>query len=207
MAIELLPLPYDSDALAPHISEKTMKFHHGKHHKSYVEKTNKGIEGTKLDGRPLEEIIEHAARDNDTSLFNPAAQVWNHNFFWQSMSPEKTSPSEEMSEAIEKAFGDLDGFRQAFKECATGQFGSGWAWLVAGDDGLEVMSTSDADLPLIKGPTPLLTCDVWEHAYYLDYQNERGKFVEAFLENLINWDFAAENLKQAGQRAAAVRSA
>lgn len=194
MAFELAPLPYDFDALEPHISARTMKVHHDKHHQGYVTKTNGLIEGTDLESRDIETVIRTARDKSDRPLFNNAAQVWNHDFFWTSMTPKnRTEPTPELAHAIDDAFGGMSGFRKIFKDVATGEFGSGWAWLVVGDDGLEVMSTSDADLPLVHGKVPLICCDVWEHAYYLDYQNERGKFVDGYLENLLNWEFAVEN--------------
>jgi Fe-Mn family superoxide dismutase len=198
MTFKLEPLPFEPDALDPYISEKTMSYHYGKHHQGYVDKLNGIIEGTDLENESdLVAIIEAARKKDDQNLFNNAAQVWNHNFFWQSMSPEKTQPASGLDAAIDDAFGGVDGFKSAFKDAATGQFGSGWAWLVAGPRGLEVMSTGNAEPAMVQGKTPLLVCDVWEHAYYLDYQNDRGSFVDAFLDNLINWDFAAANWKQA----------
>jgi Fe-Mn family superoxide dismutase len=198
MTFKLEPLPFQPDALDPYISEKTMSYHYGKHHQGYVDKLNGIIEGTDLENESdLVAIIEAARKKDDQNLFNNAAQVWNHNFFWQSMSPEKTQPAADLDAAVDDAFGGTDGFKSAFKDAATGQFGSGWAWLVAGSRGLEVMSTSNAEPAMVQGKTPLLVCDVWEHAYYLDYQNDRGGFVDAFLDHLINWDFAAANWKQA----------
>ncbi|MEX2615228.1 MAG: superoxide dismutase [Alphaproteobacteria bacterium] len=195
MPISLPELPYALDALAPHMSERTLQFHHGKHHKSYVDKANGLIEGTPHEGKELYEIVVAAARDKDTALFNNAAQAWNHSFFWQCMTPNGGgAPEGETMDAIENAFGGLDGFKKEFREKATGQFGSGWAWLVLRDGTLEVTSTSNAETPIVSGLQPVLTCDVWEHAYYLDYQNERPKFVDAFLDNLVNWNFVAEQL-------------
>lgn len=191
---ELPSLPYAADALAPHISEQTISFHYGKHHQGYVDKLNAAVADSDLKDKSLEDIIHAAGKSADQGLFNNAAQIWNHNFFWNSMSPEATAPSDALSAALDDAFGGITGFNDAFKAVATGQFGSGWAWLVAGKDGLEVKSTSDADLPLAQGERALLCCDVWEHAYYLDYQNARPAFVDVFLDKLINWDFASENL-------------
>ncbi len=193
MSFELMALPYAEDALEPHISANTMSFHYGKHHKGYVDKMNDAINGTDMDGMSLEEVIAKAKKDGNQGLFNSAAQTWNHDFFWKSMSPGSTAPSGDLAAAIDKAFGGVEEFGKAFKTCATGQFGSGWAWLVADGDGLAVMGTANADLPLVQDKTALLTCDVWEHAYYLDYQNKRDAFVDVFLNNLINWDFAQEN--------------
>ena len=191
---ELPPLPYAADALAPHISEKTISFHYGKHHQGYVDKLNAAIGDGDLKGKSLEDIVLAAKERSDKGLFNNAAQIWNHNFFWNSMSPAATSPSGALANAIDDAFGGVEGFNEKFTAVATGHFGSGWAWLVAGKNGLEIKSTSDADLPLAHGERALLCCDVWEHAYYLDYQNARPAFVGVFLKELINWDFAAENM-------------
>lgn len=191
MPYELPPLPYDADALEPHISMQTMVIHSTKHHQGYADKLNGMIEGTELDDQDLSEIIRAAAQKDDQLLFNNAAQVWNHCFFWDSMTPTVTTPSDQLAAAIDDTFDDMAGFKKAFKEAATSQFGSGWSWLVGGADGLEILSTSNASLPLIHGKKALICCDVWEHAYYLDYQNERGKFVDTFLDFLINWDFAS----------------
>ena len=193
MAFELPPLPYGEDALAPHVSAQTLQFHHGKHHATYVTNLNGFVENdASLQGKSLEEII----LSSDGGVFNNAAQVWNHTFFWNSMRPGGGgAPSGALAAAIDAAFGSLDGFRTAFADAAKTQFGSGWAWLVAGDNGLEVMKTANADLPMKHGKTALLTIDVWEHAYYLDYQNRRPDFITAFLDHLVNWDFAAQNFE------------
>ena len=193
MAYELPALPYDAAMLEPHISEQTMKLHYGQHHKGYVTKLNKAIEAGDLADAELETIIRTAHEKSDESLFNNAAQVWNHNFFWNSMAPTISEPTGKLAAALKESFGSLSGFKKAFTEAATTEFGSGWAWLVAGSDGLEAISTGDADLPLVHGKTALVCCDVWEHAYYLDYQNERGDFVGVFLEKLIDWEFASKN--------------
>jgi superoxide dismutase, Fe-Mn family len=205
MAIELPKLPYAPDALAPHVSKSTLEFHHGKHHKAYVDKTNELIANTDLAGRSLEEIVKAAAAKKDkVALFNNAAQAWNHNFLWHSMSPDGGGkPGGALAERMEKDLGGFPGFAEAFKKAATGQFGSGWAWLSLGDGKLEISATANADTPLVHGKTPLLTLDVWEHAYYLDYQNRRPDYVATFLEKLINWEFAASNLQKASQRKAA----
>jgi Fe-Mn family superoxide dismutase len=191
MAFELPPLPYGEDALAPHISAQTLQFHHGKHHATYVTNLNGFVENdASLQGKSLEEII----LSSDGGVFNNAAQVWNHTFFWHSMRPGGGgAPSGALAAAIDASFGSLDGFRTAFADAAKTQFGSGWAWLVAGESGLEVMKTANADLPMKHGKTALLTLDVWEHAYYLDYQNRRPDFITAFLDHLVDWDFAAAN--------------
>lgn len=198
MAITLPDLPYDKDALAPHISVETLAFHYDKHHRGYVDKTNKAIKETKLEDASLEEIIAEAEGD-DQSLFNNAAQVWNHTFYWHSMTPDGGgAPAGDLAAAIKDAFGGNDGFKDAFAQKGASQFGSGWAWLIAKNGKLDVINTPNAETPLTsKGVTPLLTIDVWEHAYYLDYQNKRPDYIDAFLSHLVNWDFAANNLKRA----------
>jgi len=190
MTHELPPLPYAKDALAPHISEETLEFHYGKHHQTYVTNLNNLIAGTEFEEMSLEEIIRKASG----GLFNNAAQVWNHTFYWNSLSPNGGGqPSGALADAIEKQFGSFDAFKQAFTKTAVTTFGSGWAWLVkSGDGSLALVSTSNAGCPLTDGQTPLLTCDVWEHAYYIDYRNARPKYLEAFW-NLVNWDFAEKN--------------
>ncbi|MEQ8841593.1 MAG: superoxide dismutase [Acidimicrobiales bacterium] len=191
MAIELPPLPYAENALDPHISERTISFHYGKHHAGYVDKLNDAIEGTDKADTPLEDIIRTA---EPGGLFNNAAQVWNHTFYWNCMSPDGGGdPSGELAAAIESSFGSVDDFKEQFKTDATGNFGSGWTWLVREGDGLAIVKTDDADTPLAHGQTALLTIDVWEHAYYLDYQNARPAYVDAFIEHLLNWDFVATN--------------
>jgi superoxide dismutase, Fe-Mn family len=195
MAFELPQLPYPKDALAPHMSEQTLSFHHGKHHQAYVTNLNKLIEGTEHEGRSLEEIIVAA---EPGGVFNNSAQVWNHTFFWNCMSPSGGGdPDGELKTAIESSFGSVDEFKQTFADKAKTLFGSGWTWLAKGDDGLEVLQTKDADLPLKHGRTALITVDVWEHAYYLDYQNARPAYVDTWIENLVNWEFAAQNLASA----------
>ena len=198
MSIELPDLPYASDALEPHVSAATLGFHHGKHHKAYVDKLNAAIEGKPYEKLSLDKIIAAAHEASDTGIYNNAAQSWNHTFLWNSMSPQGGgAPSGPLADAINERFGDLDGFRKAFREAALGQFGSGWTWLVRTADGVDVVSTGNADSPAIDGLTPLLTLDVWEHAYYLDYQNKRDAYVDTFLEHLINWEFAARNYEAA----------
>ena len=200
MAFELPALPYEKNALEPHMSANTFDFHHGKHHNTYVVNLNKLLEGSPLGGKSLEDIITATAGDaSKAGMFNNAAQVWNHTFFWNSMSPNGGgAPTGDLAAKIDEAFGSLDGFKEKFKEAGATQFGSGWAWLVVGDGGkLEIVKTPNAENPMTQGKTPLLTCDVWEHAYYLDYQNRRPDFLAAFLDNLVNWDFAAENLANA----------
>ena len=196
MSIELPDLPYAADALEPHVSAKTLGFHHGKHHKAYVDKLNAAIAGTRYENQSIETIVASAHQEGDTGVFNNAAQAWNHTFLWQSMSPDGGGdPTGSLAEAVKSRFGGFDDFREAFATAAKGQFGSGWAWLVQTPDGLEIVSTGNADTPVTGKNTPLLTLDVWEHAYYLDYQNERAAYIEAFLQHLINWEFAAQNLK------------
>ena len=196
-AFQLPPLPYAQDALEPNISAKTMSFHYGKHHQAYVDNLNKLVAGTPWATQPLEKIIQETAGVADkAAIFNNAAQVWNHTFFWQSMKAGGGGkPTGRLLELIEKSFGSLDEFKKAFTTTAVSQFGSGWVWLVQDGDVLKIVKTSNADTPVAHGQTALLTCDVWEHAYYLDYQNRRKDFVQAFLDHLVNWDFAASQLK------------
>ena len=202
MPITLPDLPYAPDALEPHVSARTLEFHHGKHHKAYVDKLNAAISGTEYEGRALEDIIAAAHKAADAGVFNNAAQGWNHTFLWHSMSPNGGGePGGALAEAINARFGDLDGFREKFKAAALGQFGSGWTWLVRNGGVLDIVSTGNAETPLTDDLTPLLTLDVWEHAYYLDYQNKRDAYIDAFLDKLINWEFAAQNYES--DRAAA----
>jgi len=192
MAIILPELPYAKGALAPHISEKTLDFHHGKHHNTYVANLIKLIEGTELSGETLENIIKRTAGDAAKSgVFNNAAQVWNHSFYWESMKPNGGGPP--TGKTAEKINADLGGYQkfvEQFKNTGLTQFGSGWAWLVLNNGRLEVIKTANADTPIAHGLKPLLTVDVWEHAYYLDYQNRRGDYLDAFIGKLINWEFA-----------------
>ena len=199
MAITLPDLPYAADGLAPYISAETMGFHHGKHHNAYVVKTNELIGGTSLENSNLEEIIVAAHKDNNQGLFNQAAQVWNHSFYWNSMSPNGGGqPSGEIATKINQDFGSFDEFKAQFTNAGATQFGSGWAWLVLENGKLKVEKTANADTPLVRsGATPLLTMDVWEHAYYLDYQNLRPKYMETFLDHLVNWGFVNKNLSAA----------
>jgi len=200
MAFELPPLPYPKNALDPHISERTMDFHYGRHHQAYVTNLNNLVKGSPLESQSLEEIIKATYKDSaKTGAFNNAAQVWNHTFFWHSMKPQGGgAPGGNLAAAIAKDLGGIDKFKEQFKATAVGQFGSGWAWLVADKGQLKIVSTPNAVTPLAEGQTALVTCDVWEHAYYLDYQNRRPDFVQAFLDHLVNWDFAAQNLAKAG---------
>lgn len=195
MAFELPPLPYDRTALQPHYSGETLDFHHGKHHNAYVVNLNKMIEGTPEAEKSLEEIIKGSAGDSSKAgIFNNSAQIWNHTFFWNSMKPGGGgAPSGALAAAIDKDFGSLDEFKTAFAQAGATQFGSGWAWLVNDGGTLKVTKTPNAETPLTTSATPLVTCDVWEHAYYIDYRNRRPDFLKSFLDNLINWDFAAAN--------------
>ena len=195
MSFELPPLPFAKDALAPHMSAETLEYHHGKHHAGYVSKLNAAIAGTPNEGKSLEEII----RSSEGGLFNNAAQTWNHTFFWNSIKPGGGgAPTGDLADALARDFGSVDAFKDAFAKAAAGRFGSGWAWLVLRDGKLQVVDTANADTPIRTGATPLLTIDVWEHAYYIDYRNARPSFIQAFLDHLVNWDFAAKNLAAAG---------
>ena len=191
MTISLPVLPYEKNALAPHISQQIIEYHYGKHHNAYVTNTNKLIEGTDLSNQDLENIIKKTSKDTSmSSIFNNAAQVWNHSFYWACMKPGGGGPpSGAIAERIASDFGSYEKFAEQFKNAGTTQFGSGWAWLILKDNHLEIMKTSNADTPLAHGLQPLLTVDVWEHAYYLDYQNRRPDYLASFLEHLINWDF------------------
>ncbi|MGD9591918.1 MAG: superoxide dismutase [Candidatus Berkiella sp.] len=190
MAIQLPPLPYEMDALAPHISRETLEYHYGKHHKAYVDNLNNLIPNTEFANKSLEDIIKTATG----GIFNNAAQIWNHTFYWHCLSPNGGgAPKGELAAAIDKAFGSFEQFKEAFSKTAITTFGSGWGWLVKNKSGeLELVSTSNAQTPMTSNQTALLTCDVWEHAYYIDYRNARPKYVEHFWE-LVNWDFVAQN--------------
>lgn len=195
---ELPPLPYDYDALEPAISSETLHFHHDKHHKAYVDKTNTMAAEAGLDGRPLEDVVREAKKRGAQGLFNNAAQAWNHAFFWQSMTADPSAPTGDLLEKINQAFGGLEKFKEAFAKEGAGHFASGWVWLVTGSDGLKVISTHDADDTLVhEGAFPLLVCDLWEHAYYLDYQNDRAGFLKKWLDEVANWTFAAAQLAAA----------
>jgi superoxide dismutase, Fe-Mn family len=188
---ELPPLPYAMDALQPHISKETLEFHHGKHHQTYVNNLNNLIPGTEFENSSLEDIVTKAPAG---PIFNNAAQVWNHTFYWNSMKPNGGgAPKGTLADAINKAFGSVDNFKKEFAAKAAGNFGSGWTWLVKKDDGsVSIENTSNAGNPMTSGQKPLLTCDVWEHAYYIDYRNARPAYLEAWW-NLVNWDFAEKN--------------
>ncbi len=191
MTITLPDLPYAKDALAPHISEETLEFHYGKHHATYVTKLNDAIAGTDFEGKDLEEIV----KSSSGGVFNNAAQIWNHTFYWNSLSPNGGgAPTGAVADGINAAFGSFDAFKEHFTASAVGNFGSGWTWLVKNSDGgLAIVNTDDAETPLTGDATPLLTLDVWEHAYYIDYRNVRPDYIAAYW-NLVNWDFANANL-------------
>ncbi|MBF0157949.1 MAG: superoxide dismutase [Fe] [Magnetococcales bacterium] len=190
MAFELPTLPYALDALAPHLSKETLEYHYGKHHQTYITNLNNLIAGTEFADKSLEEII----KSSSGGLFNNAAQVWNHTFYWNGLSPKGGgAPSGALAQAITAKFGSFEAFKESFGKVAIGTFGSGWAWLVKDSAGeLEIISTSNAATPMTQGKTALLTCDVWEHAYYIDYRNARAKYVETFWQ-IVNWDFVASN--------------
>lgn len=193
MTFSLPPLPYNKSALSPHLSEETLDFHHGKHHQAYVTNLNKLVEGTPLAEKSLEEII----KTQSGGIFNNAAQIWNHTFYWHSLAPKAGgNPHGKINDAINEVFGSFEAFKEQFSKAAAGQFGSGWAWLVQDPQNgrLHIETTANAGTPLTEGHTPILTCDVWEHAYYIDYRNARPKYIENWW-NLVNWEFANQNLK------------
>ena len=194
--ITLPDLPYAIDALEPALSAKTLGFHHGKHHSAYVANLNKLIDGTDLASKSLEDIILQTVNEpGKAAIFNNAAQIWNHTFYWHSMKPEGGGlPTGQLLKKINADFGSTDSCVEKLKNAALTQFGSGWAWLVVNNDKLEVIKTANADTPLAHGLKPLLAVDVWEHAYYLDFQNARGSYLDAFFKNLVNWDFGQSNL-------------
>jgi Fe-Mn family superoxide dismutase len=190
MEHKLPPLPYAMDALAPNISKETLEYHYGKHHQAYVTNLNNLIKGTEFEDASLEDIVKKASG----GIFNNAAQVWNHTFYWNSLSPSGGGDAGgAIGDAIKAKWGDFGTFKEAFTKAAVGQFGSGWAWLVKKGGGVDIVTTGNADTPLKGSDKPLLTCDVWEHAYYIDYRNARPKYLEAFWK-LANWDFASKNL-------------
>jgi len=193
MAFELPDLPYPKNALEPHISQETLEYHHGKHHNTYVTKLNGLIPGTEFEGKSLEDII----KSSSGGVFNNAAQIWNHTFYWHSLSPNGGGePSGALGDAIKAKWGSVEAFQKEFDEKAAGNFGSGWTWLVKNADGsLDIVNTSNAGTPITEGKTPLLTVDVWEHAYYIDYRNSRPNYLAAFWK-LVNWEFAAENFSK-----------
>ncbi|NYT63616.1 superoxide dismutase [Fe] [Alcaligenaceae bacterium] len=190
MAFTLPPLPYALDALAPHISKETLEFHYGKHHQSYVTNLNNLVAGTEFESASLEDVVKKSSG----GVFNNAAQIWNHTFYWNSLTPNSGEPTGALLAGINAKWGSVSAFKEAFNKSAAGNFGSGWTWLVKKADGsLDIVNTSNAATPLTTSDVPLLTCDVWEHAYYIDYRNARPKYLEHFW-NLVNWDFAAANL-------------
>jgi Fe-Mn family superoxide dismutase len=195
MTVSLPPIPYERDALAPHISAETLDYHYGKHHRGYVTTLNKLLEGKPEASKPLEDVI----LSSEGTVFNNAAQIWNHAFYWNSMKPNGGGrPAGDLADAIEREFGSFEKLAEDFSAAGASQFGSGWAWLVLGKDRkLAVTKTGNADLPMKHGQRALLTIDVWEHAYYIDYRNARPKYIEVFLKHLANWDFALQNLKKA----------
>ncbi len=193
MAFSLIPLPYPDTVLSPAVSAETLSFHHGKHHQAYIDKTNDAIDGTDHADKSLEEIIA-AARGNNQGLFNNSAQSWNHGFYWHSLSGESTTPSDELSAKINDAFGSMDELKQQLKDRGAGHFASGWVWLAEKDGSLSIEETHDGDTLADSGFNPLLTIDVWEHAYYLDHQNKRPAYLDAVVEQKLNWAFASDNL-------------
>lgn len=193
MAFALSPLPYPAESLQPAISAETLSFHHGKHHQTYVDKMNAAIEGTEHETKSLEEIIA-AARGSNQGLFNNAAQTWNHAFYWNSMAPATTEPSADLAAKIDEAFGSVEDLKQKLKDRGAGHFASGWVWLAEKDGALSIEETHDADTLADGDKNPLLVLDVWEHAYYLDHQNKRPAYLDAVVENKLNWAFASENL-------------
>ena len=194
----LPPLPYTESALEPAISVNTLRFHHGKHHKAYVDKLNELVKGTIFESAPLETVVvSTAGKAGDEALFNNAAQAFNHTFYWHSLMPRGGGrPRGRLAQMFDSDLGGYDGFRKAFVNACVGQFGSGWAWLVVADGKLKIVSTANAAVPLTNGQTPLLTVDVWEHAYYLDYQNRRPEYVNAVIDSLLSWGFAERNLER-----------
>jgi superoxide dismutase, Fe-Mn family len=201
MPFQLPDLPYAKSALEPHMSAETLEFHHGKHHKAYVTKTNELLQGEQeLSDSSLARVVREAKRAGNSKLFNNSAQLWNHSFFWQCLAPaQEQQPGGKLGKLIEDAFGNADAMLEKLQEEAVNHFGSGWAWLVLDRGALRITSLHDADTPLVhEGMVPLFTLDVWEHAYYIDYRNERPKFAEAVLSNIVNWDFVSENLDGKG---------
>lgn len=199
MTYTLPDLPYDYTALEPHVSKQTLEFHHDKHHAAYVKKYNAAVEGTQMADKSIEEVIKATAGNPDQKgIFNNGAQAWNHSFYWQCMKPNGGGqPTGAIADKINSDLGGYDKFVEAFKEAGATQFGSGWAWLVLDNNTLKVVKTLNADNPITSNQTPLLTMDVWEHAYYLDYQNQRPSYIDTFINSLINWDFVNENLSKA----------
>ncbi|HEX8216019.1 MAG TPA: superoxide dismutase [Allosphingosinicella sp.] len=204
MPFTLRDLPFDHDALAPHMSAETLDFHHGRHHRAYVEKVNAMLGEKGLEGASLVEVIRAAGERGDAGLFNNSAQIWNHNFFWQCLAaPSNQRPTGQLAELIDDAFGSVDDMLAAMKKEAVAHFSNGWAWLVLDKGSLRITSLHDADTPVVKeGMKPLLTLDVWEHAYYIDYRNARPDFADAVLSNIVDWEFVATNLDGEGVKKA-----
>lgn len=196
MSSKRCKLPYEYDALEPHVTRDTLAFHYDKHHAGYADKLESLIRGSRYESMDLEAIIEAARRDAEIDILNNAAQVWNHNFFWRSLSPTGGKPTGAIKDLVKRQFGSLEDFQTAFAEAANSVFGSGWVWLVIDNGTLKIVTSANAETPVGTDQVPLLTLDVWEHAYYLDYRNRRAAFTEAFLDNLVNWDFAAANLER-----------
>ncbi len=195
MTFSLPALPYDKNALEPHISANTFDFHHGKHHKAYVDKANELVKGTPLENMPLEQAVVESRKQGVGPLFNNIGQIYNHNIFWLSMTPNGGgAPTGACADKIKNDFGSVESFKEQFVNAGIGQFGSGWVWLVSNNGKLEIVKTANAETPLTDGKKPLLVCDVWEHAYYLDFQNRRADFLKVFIEKLANWNFANEQL-------------
>ena len=205
MPLKLMSLPYAPDALEPTMSAETLKTHHGKHHAKYVNTVNELIKGTKYEEMPLDELVRAAHDDGDTKLFNNAAQVWNHDLFWQSMTPSFAKPPKALADAIDASFGSMSAFADRFLAKGEAHFGSGWVWVLAQGTKLAIEDTHDADNPLVHGKAPILVCDVWEHAYYLDTKNDRRAFLTSFLDRLVNWEHAATLF--AGSAAGRLRAA
>ncbi len=212
MAFQLPELPYSKDALAPHMSAETLEFHHGKHHAAYVKKTNELVADKSLSGASLIDVVRAAKRDGNSTLFNNSAQLWNHSFFWQCLAPAQgQQPEGKLAQLIDASFGGAEAMLKALTDEAVNHFSNGWAWLLLDRGALRIATLHDADTPLVHdGMVPLLTLDVWEHAYYIDYRNERPKFADAVLSNIVNWDFVARNLdgkgaERADQQPAAAR--
>jgi Fe-Mn family superoxide dismutase len=205
MTFQLPDLPYAKDALVPYMSAETLEFHHGKHHRAYVNKTNELLQSEgSLNGAALSQVVRHARQNGNGKLFNNSAQLWNHSFYWQCLAPAQgQKPTGRLAQLIEEGFGGVEPMLQKLQEEAVNHFSNGWAWLVLDRDSLKITSLHDADTPLVyEGMQPLFTLDVWEHAYYIDYRNERPRFASSVLANIVNWDFVAQNLDGAGERRA-----
>ncbi|WP_341792696.1 MULTISPECIES: superoxide dismutase [unclassified Rickettsia] len=189
-------LPYDKDSFKPHFTAETFDYHHGKHHQTYVTNLNNLLkDDTELQKMDLEELIAHSSSNSSYAIFNNAAQIWNHSFFWHSIkSKGGGNPTGKILELINKDFGSFENFREQFKTAAIGQFGSGWAWLIYHDNKLQIIKTANAETPIVNGMKPIIACDVWEHAYYIDYRNKRPDYVDIFIKHMINWEFAERNL-------------